>query len=500
MSRRLQVLWLKTIKITEIRCFREFNFSEGINHIYSHKNHYGKTLLLRFILYGLGFSIPNLKQVSLGDCRIQLTIMDGSESIEVKRDGKTITVSGRGIKKSYILPRETQPVLKHIFDIDNPILLNNILGSMFIEQSRGWTLYNQGNVIGDNRFMIDEFVKSFSNTDNDDLFKQKYTLNKELEKYKKLLSLLSNKETLEHYFNNVDVTEINALQSKINLTSLQLNLLNKEKRRLEESKRNNKKFLEYIDQMKLVISVDEKEYLLQHNMIVSSEDTTRLVDTRLQNVSHNIKIKKNELDSLQADLDKKLRSDDGDKLIKSLSILPASELNIDIEKIKSMEKLTENALVATQKKIDETAMDDKVIETIDGYIKKNLCMMDLNPEDYFSGVDQICMIHKELKQYAGTYLTLMVLAFRLSYLSTIMEKIGINLPLIIDSPRNGEIDSDNIAKIIKILNQYGKKHQIIIASIDSLEGLNVDKKITLDSLKKLINNSIDSRVDTSFFE
>lgn len=488
-------MWLKVVKITEGQYFKEINFSEGINHIYSHDNHYGKTLLLRFILYGLGFSIPNLKQISMEDCQIRLVIIDGSESIKVKRHGKEIVITGRGTEKYYLLPQEKQSVLKHIFGTDNTLLLNNILGSIFIEQSRGWTLYNQGNVIGDNHFGIDEFVKSFSYTDNYNLFEQRKTLKKELDKYKKLLSLLNNKTTLDHYVDDVDVSEIETLQYKIDLIKHQIILLNKEKRRLEESRKNNKRFLEYIDQMKLVISIDEKEYLLRHDMIVSSEDTTSLVDARLQVVIRNIKNKQYELTKLQLDLDDRFKSDDDNKLIKSLSIMPASELNVDISKIKSMKQLTENAIATIQKRIDEVATDETIIKTIEECIRNNIRAMDLDPDILFKDVDKICMMHKELKQYAGTYLLLIVLAFRLSYLSTISQELGINLPLIIDSPCNGELDSSNIARIIKVLNEYGKNHQIIIASINSLDGLHISNKVTLDSLEKLI----DTPIDSSFF-
>jgi len=484
-------LWLKTIRITEGQLFKKIDFSKGINHIFSRDNHYGKTLLLRFILYGLGFPIPNLDGVSLKDCQINLIMIDGAESIEVKRHGKDILVSGRKIESNYVLPRETHQVLRHIFNIDNYVLLDNILGSMFVEQSRGWTLYNQGNVIGDNRFLIDDFVKSFSYDDIHDLIEQKKILKKELDKYKKLLSLLGDPDTLDTFIDKTDLTEIESIQSRINMINFQISSLNKEKRRLEDSRRNNKKFLEYVDKMKLVISIDGKEYRLQSNMIVSSEDTTNLVNARLQNVNLNIKYNQRELNKLQSDLDKKLESNTGDKLIKSLSITPVSELKIDASRIRSMEKLTENAITAVQRKIDNTSADESIIETIDQFIKDNLRTMNLAPEKFFKDVDEICMMHKELKRYAGTYLLLIVLAFRLSYLSTISQQIGIDLPLIIDSPRNGELDTSNMTRVIKILNEYGKKYQIIIASIDPLENLNVDNRVTLDSFEKLVNDSID---------
>ena len=42
---------------------KKIDFKDGVNLIFSKKNSRGKTTLLRILLYGLGYSIPNTKKM-----------------------------------------------------------------------------------------------------------------------------------------------------------------------------------------------------------------------------------------------------------------------------------------------------------------------------------------------------------------------------------------------------------------------------------------------------
>ena len=58
-----------------------------------------------------------------------------------------------------------------------------------------------------------------------------------------------------------------------------------------------------------------------------------------------------------------------------------------------------------------------------------------------------------------------VFAFRLAYILEIEKKLGIKLPIILDSPSGKEIDRKNLECMINILKRDFKDNQIIIASI-----------------------------------
>ena len=49
----------QSIRIKEGFAERTFEFTNGVNLIFSKENSKGKTTLLRFMLYSLGYNIPN---------------------------------------------------------------------------------------------------------------------------------------------------------------------------------------------------------------------------------------------------------------------------------------------------------------------------------------------------------------------------------------------------------------------------------------------------------
>ena len=53
----------RSIRIKEGMAEREISFSSGVNLIHSKKNSCGKTTLLRFMLYSLGYNIPSTKKI-----------------------------------------------------------------------------------------------------------------------------------------------------------------------------------------------------------------------------------------------------------------------------------------------------------------------------------------------------------------------------------------------------------------------------------------------------
>ena len=70
-----------------------------------------------------------------------------------------------------------------------------------------------------------------------------------------------------------------------------------------------------------------------------------------------------------------------------------------------------------------------------------------------------------LKELSGAVLHKTVFAFRLAYILEIQKKLGIKLPIILDSPSGKEVDPDNIQLMMDILKTEFADNQIIIASI-----------------------------------
>ena len=106
--------------------------------------------------------------------------------------------------------------------------------------------------------------------------------------------------------------------------------------------------------------------------------------------------------------------------------------------------------------------------------------------DYASRLNiEAQMVHKEdyiftsdLKSLSGAVLQRMVFAFKLAFLKVIEEAMGTKLFMVIDSPKNKELDDDNTALIMNLIKEELCENQVFIASIYDFE---CEKRITIDS-------------------
>ena len=122
----------KSIFIKEGVSERTIDFSKGVNLIFSQENSKGKTTLLRFMLYSLGYSIPSTRKIKFDQCEVSARIYcDKIGDIVLTRyNGMLLEVEFSGEKTTYILPDQLHDVQKIIFGTDRIDVLNNILGAI----------------------------------------------------------------------------------------------------------------------------------------------------------------------------------------------------------------------------------------------------------------------------------------------------------------------------------------------------------------------------------
>ena len=65
---------IRSIHLQEGAFEKDICFDDGVNLVHSARNSRGKTTLMRFILYGLGYSIPGTKKIRFPRCHVKLTI------------------------------------------------------------------------------------------------------------------------------------------------------------------------------------------------------------------------------------------------------------------------------------------------------------------------------------------------------------------------------------------------------------------------------------------
>lgn len=107
----------QSIRIKEGFAERTFDFTDGVNLIFSKENSKGKTTLLRFMLYSLGYNIPNTRKIRFYRCEVVSTIfVDNVGDMVLSRySNDFIEATAADEKKTYILPDQLHDLQKIIF-------------------------------------------------------------------------------------------------------------------------------------------------------------------------------------------------------------------------------------------------------------------------------------------------------------------------------------------------------------------------------------------------
>ena len=188
----------KSISIKEGMSERTITFSEGVNLIFSRENSKGKTTLLRFMLYSLGYNIPSTRKIKFEQCEVTTKIhCDKLGDIVLSRfNGTILEMEFNGEKTTYILPDQLHDIQRIIFGTDRVDVLDNILGAIYADQEKGWTLLNRGTAIGSIRFNIEELIRGLSGCDCSDLIQKERQLTNELGKYRQMFSVAKYRESV----------------------------------------------------------------------------------------------------------------------------------------------------------------------------------------------------------------------------------------------------------------------------------------------------------------
>ena len=332
-----------------------------------------------------------------------------------------------GEKKTYILPDQLHELHGIIFRTENQNILDNILGAIYADQEKGWTLLNRGTAIGSIRFNIEELIRGLSGCDCSDLIRSEKQLGRELSKYRQMSSVAKYRESIVAESGSL-VADTYAVESDAAVSQLliQQNALQNELKRIDKTLTDNKRIRHYVAEMKLMIQLPDGSTMpVTAENIVGLSDTIDYLIAKRKMVSSDLRTIMHRLSKVQKEQDteeEQLAFFKSESLIevfdKKIAAVPINAVAIEKE-IKRLEK----ALKAIRREISIKTKSD-------------------------TGV-----LHKT------------VFAFRLAYIVEIEKHLGIKLPIILDSPSGKEVDQANIQLMVNILKRDFADNQIIIASI-----------------------------------
>lgn len=461
------------IRIKEGLAERKICFGEKVNLIHSEENSCGKTTLIRFMLYALGYGIPNTKKIAFEQCEVELHLISSlvGKVILLRYNQDLIDVVICNSKSTFMLPYQLNELHSLIFGTDNNDILRNILGTFYIDQEKGWTLLNRGVVIGSIHFNIEEFIRGLSGRDCQKEKIREIQLVKEISKYKQMFSIAQYKKKLEEESGGVAFDDYDeTIDVSINQINMKINSLNKEIQRIDNTIADNKKFIGFVEDMKILVKVSEGQVIqVTKDNIIGFNDTIELLMAKRKIAFSKIISLKKEIDALmlskESELEYKL-FEQGDSIAaifdRRIVSLPMNQVAIN-EAIDTLEKKLKNIRKVIK---ERTRVNNEIINFLFQNVQKYLTEFGLNDKNT---VTEPYLFTSNLKELSGAILHKTVFAFRLAYVNAVKKILNIRLPIILDSPSGKEVDQENVRLMMNVLKRDFYEHQIIIASIYKYE-------------------------------
>jgi hypothetical protein len=454
----------KSLKLIEGMATKKFEFSSSVNLVHSENNSKGKTTLLRFLLYSIGYAIPNTKNIKFENCITECEIECESGLIKAVRQNDYLETFQASEKRTYILPHEVDEFHFLLFGTNNKDILNNLLGTFYIDQEKGWTLLNRGTVIGKNHFTIEHLILGLSDRDCSELIKELKTVERELSKYRQMFNIAQYQAEINELKENLVFEALDeAVQRQLEILKFDSKSILEELKRINKVIDENTSFKNYIEKMKIrVMGSNGEEIPVNKQTIVDFQDNVEILIAKRRIITaelSSIKREINKLDKVSSQQETLLKTE---TLIQSFD-KKISAFEIDAVTVEKIVTKLGNERVKIKKAISAaTKHNNQVVVDIYNTIKKYAAELDLeksmNPRQDFIFTD-------DLKSLSGAILHKIVFVFNLAYIKAVQDKLKISLPIILDSPSGRELDKTNIDKMMDILNRDFKENQIIISSI-----------------------------------
>ena len=479
------------LKVRYKDSIREFSFNGNNVLIYSEDNSVGKSTLLRILFYSLGYPIPGTLAIRFQKLFLELDFSIFGKVYKVIRHDKRLELIFGKEKKDYLLPNQHEYFLKQIFDTEEVKVINNIIGAMYLDQDKGWTLLNRGKVIGNIHFNIEELIEGLTSIDVTEYTDRISFLNRELRRLKNLKSIISYQEL--YLENEVDFPsdDINFLKEQIVLLSSQKKIYLNKMKQVDKLKKENNAFFKLLENFDLKVEDKNTGNIISVNKdtIINYNDNYNFLEARKWLLKESI-----------CNLEKEL-SDVKNKLINLMGQTYLFENDNSIEKA----DVFFNQIDVNHKEIDSRIeLINDELEHLRNYVKNKLIensevvtRMSGNILRYATelGVNNIISGRKgfiftsDLKKISGTQFHKLVICYKLAYIKELERFIGTSLPIVLDSPSGREVTKDNLDKIYQLLSNELDNNQVIIASIYKNKFINATELIELNENDKIFGIS-----------
>ncbi|SPS07207.1 hypothetical protein [Latilactobacillus sakei] len=438
--------------------------------IYSEGNSVGKSTLLRLLFYGIGYAIPGTYGLKFKEMSVKVFFEKDEKIYYTKRVDNYIELYCEDeFVESTNLTGNDDRWFAEIWGIQSARVLQNILGTIYMDQDKGWTLLNRGKVIGNIRFNIRDLLVGLSGN-NESLNESLAVLDnqkKMLKQTRQLLDIVrsaANSTTSNiDLVDNIDSEELNKRFKNLTLKS---RVLHNDFQKIDQNIRDQKGLLEYIDSLNIMIHDSGRNIIVSKKNLLHFEDNISYLKQKLAWLKGNIEMTTNELAVVKKKIAENTENlfSESDVIKRTLSDI--AKIDINEATLEARENELFNSIMELNKVIEDefTDSNELIVETRDWV---NIFAKRLNVLDVVK--DKRYIFTRDLKSISGTIYYKVVFSFKMAYVKIIEKYTGINLPIVLDSPSGREVTGRNISEVISILNDYFENNQIIIASINKYD-------------------------------
>ena len=455
---------IQSLTITEGKKTKTYKFSPHANLVHSDDNTVGKTTLLRLMLYALGYQIPNTKNMKFEKCITQVVLTSNGKTFHIKRENEYLLVDDETSTEYYILPTELNQFHAVVFGTDNNDVLNNLLGTFYMDQEKGWTLLNRGKVIGSISFSIEKLILGLSERDYQKLQSELQLLEREVKKYQQMRDIAQyQREIYEEKGDIVHDTYDETLQRDLSVYMFDVEALRKELKQITDTIADNTSIRKFIEKMSLWVKApDGTKIPVNEDTIIGLDDNNDFLISRKHLLTSQIAKLEQKIENLRRMIYYQSQQPTTETLIESFD-KNLSQIAIDAKAVTSiLNELIERQTEVRRQLTELAKNNNDILEQM--YSDILSYGVELGLTQYMSsGIGFV--FTRNLKELTGATLMKMVFAFKMSYIRAVDRVLNIKLPLILDSPSGKELDQYNIQKLMDIINRDFSENQVIIASI-----------------------------------
>ncbi len=457
----------------------------------NNQNSRGKTTLIRFLLYALGFSVSLTDGMKTYNYKTTLIVSHNNEDFTLIRSGEVQYINGIIFDGFKMInnAKEYTPMIYNILGLHSLNIINNLLGCFYVDQEKGWTLLNRGRVIGNNKFNITKFLMGIKqNIVLEELDNENIKLEKEIRKIK----LLKHIKYYTDNYNDKDIVEVNPkiprleeLEKEKELVLIDISSKKREISRLEKTLKDNEAFKKNVDSLNLVINHNGEEIPIDAKNLVGYSLQKSIISLTINdlNIDLNFLLAKKlkieeEIKDLSFTNESTKLKDEVDGIFAKIGTINVEEKRIQQILDLNREKIKMN--IETMKEEINTLYDDFWI-----ILEKVLKKIDISNEYITPKI----VTTDSLIGITGTQLHKLTFSYKIALTLYVKETLGITLPFIIDSPRSGEISSEVSSQMINTCYDFLKDHQLIISSVYS------DYDTKFDFSKIILENGVVSELE-----